>query len=548
MAYDGIMMASIIKDLNKSILTGRINKIYQVSKYELLMVVRSNRHNYKLLLSCHPTHARMQLTDLEYPTPESPNTLTMLFRKHLEGAYITSISQISLDRICKICFNTFNEFGDKEEIICYIEIMGKHSNIILTRTDGTIIDCLKRITPSMNVERFIQPGAKYHLPPMIENKLNPFNDEYQEGKDLYKIYEGMSPLLSSEISYRISKGETFSDIMNLIKKSNSLYISTNDKGKEVYYLIPLTQFKEYKEYPLMVGLDKYYKEIDSKERIKQQTSNLVKFISNEYQKNVNKLTKLESTLKDSKNSDDYRIKGDLLYSSLDKISKGMNSIEVENYYDGTKLKISLDPKLDAKANAQKYYNKYQKAKNSINVLNEQIDLTNKEIDYFDSLNTLISNASYYDALEIKEELENLGYLKKKKIKKSSIRKKKAPSFEVYFTKDNIEIDVGKNNLQNDYLTFKYAGRFDMWFHVKDAPGSHVIVRSDNLDEYTIRLAANIAALFSKSKNSSSVPVNYTLIKTLKKPSGAKPGKVILDSYKTIYIDPDENVLDELTKK
>ena len=186
-------------------------------------------------------------------------------------------------------------------------------------------------------------------------------------------------------------------------------------------------------------------------------------------------------------------------------------------------------------------------KNSINVLLEQIDLTEKEIEYFDSLITAMSQATYYDALEIKEELENEGYLKKKK-QKNTIRKKKRPQFQQYLTKDGIEIDIGKNNLQNDYLTFKYAHRYDMWFHAKDMPGSHVIVKAQDLDEYTIRLAAKIAAYYSKGKNSSSVPVNYTLVKTLKKPAGSKPGKVILDNYKTIYIDPDDEFLQELTKK
>ena len=225
----------------------------------------------------------------------------------------------------------------------------------------------------------------------------------------------------------------------------------------------------------------------------------------------------------------------------------VTSVEVDNYYDNTKMKITLDPKLDPKANAQKYYQKYQKAKNSINVLLEQIDLTEKEIEYFDSLITAMSQATYYDALEIKEELENEGYLKKKK-QRNTIRKKKIPQFQKYLTKDGIEIDIGKNNLQNDYLTFKYAHRYDMWFHAKDMPGSHVIVKAQDLDEYTIRLAAKIAAYYSKGKNSSSVPVNYTLVKTLKKPAGSKPGKVILDNYKTIYIDPDDEFLQELTKK
>lgn len=547
MAYDGIMMHQVIRELNKTIIGGRINKIYQISKYELLIQIRSNRTNYKLLLSCHPMYARIQLTNLDYPTPESPNPLTMLFRKHLEGGYIKEIIQIDLDRICHIIFGCHNEFGDYVEYHCYIEIMGKHSNIILCNQDNKILDCLKRITPNINSERFVQPGATYQLPPVNYNKLNPFEHNFVENNNLTKIYQGISPILSKEILYQHDSGTEFSKIMDRINESNQLYISKT-KQKEYFHLIPLTHLQvKPQAYSLFNGLDQHFNLIDQKERIKQQTSNLLKFISNEYQKNISKLTKLHATLDDSKNSDEYRIIGDLLYSNLHLLKKGMRHVELDNYYDNTKIMIDLDEKLDPKANAQKYYNKYQKAKNSINVLNEQINLTKKEIEYFDSLLTLMDNASYYDALEIKEELENLGYLKKKK-KTNNIRKNKKPAFETYYTKDGIEICIGKNNLQNDYLTFKYAHRYDTWFHVKDMPGSHVIVRSDDLDEYTIRLASNIAAFYSKGKNSSSVPVNYTLVKTLKKPHGAKPGQVILDNYKTIYIDPDDSCLNELEKK
>ncbi len=546
MAYDGIMMHQVKKSLIDTIQSGRINKIYQISKYELLFQVRANRKNYQLLISSHPMYARVQLTSLTYPTPETPNPLTMLFRKLLEGGYIKEIKQIDLDRILKITFACHNELGDAIEYILYIEIMGKHSNIILVGKNNKIIDCIKHISPSMNTERFLQPGALYQLPPMVE-KLNPFTSDFVEDSQLTKIYQGMAPILSKEILYRIDQGEDFKEIMKQIDKSQDLYI-TKINDKEYFHVIELTHLQGITtKYALFEGLDLHFNEIDQKERIKQQTSNLLKFIQNEYQKNATKLKKLKATLEDSENSDDYRIKGDLLYASLHLMQKGMTSVEVDNYYDNTKVKITLDPKLDPKANAQKYYQKYQKAKNSIDVLHQQIELTEKEIDYFDSLITAMSQASYYDALEIKEELENEGYLKKKK-QRNTIRKKKIPQFQKYLTKDGIEIDIGKNNLQNDYLTFKYAHRYDMWFHAKDMPGSHVIVKAQDLDEYTIRLAAKIAAYYSKGKNSSSVPVNYTLVKTLKKPAGSKPGKVILDNYKTIYIDPDDEFLKELTQK
>ena len=368
---------------------------------------------------------------------------------------------------------------------------------------------------------------------MQVNKLNPLTDGYRLSDNLNKTYLGISPILSRELLFRMEQGTKFEDLMQLITNSKQLYI-TNVNQKEYFHVIELTHLQGVTTtYELYDGLDQYFMYIDIKERIKQQTSDLEKFILNELNKNKTKLHKLEQTLFESTNSEEYRIKGDLLFASLHLIQKGMNSITVDNYYDGSTLKIELDPRFDGKTNAKRYYTKYQKAKNSISILNEQIQLTKDEIDYFDTLYTQMQNASFEDALEIKEELENGGYIKKHKVK-GKVKAKK-PHFETYLTKDNIELYLGKNNIQNDYLTFKFARKNYYWFHAKDMPGSHVVVASSELDEYTIRLAANIAAYYSKGKLSSSVPVNYTQIRTLKRPNHGKLGQVILDQYKTIYI-------------
>jgi predicted ribosome quality control (RQC) complex YloA/Tae2 family protein len=545
MVYDGIMMSKVTSNLNKELLKGRINKIYSISSHEILMTIRSQSKNYKLLVSIHPMYARVQLTSLSYPTPDFPNALTMLLRKHLEGAYIINIRQLGLERILILDVVGRNDFGDQVAYHMYIEIMGKHSNFILTYEDNKIIDCLKRVSPSMS-KRILQPGAIYEFPPLID-KINPFTIDYNEVTSSFtKVYQGFSPELSNEMEYRIQSGEDFKDVLNQMNESQSLYLYKHN-DKEYFHIIPLKHINDtYKEYSLFDGLDKHFDLIDQKDRIKQQTSDLSKYITNEYTRNINKLNKLEKTLFESKNSEELRIKGEMLYTSLHLITKGMTSIIVDNYYDNTLLEIELDPKLDGKGNAKKYFQKYTKAKNSIIYLNEQIDKTKEEIAYFDSLKVSMDNASYYDALEIKEELENLGYLKKKKTKQLN-KKKNKPHIETYLTKDNITIYIGKNNIQNDYLTFHHASKNDMWFHAKDMPGSHVIVHSENLDEYTIRLASTIAAYYSKGKNSSSVPVNYTTVRTLKKPSGKKLGQVILDHYKTIYIDPDDSFLDEIKK-
>ncbi|MGX8680408.1 MAG: Rqc2 family fibronectin-binding protein, partial [bacterium] len=338
-------------------------------------------------------------------------------------------------------------------------------------------------------------------------------------------------------------GDRFEEFIDAIQTSHSLYITKTEK-KEYYHILPLEHLDgTTREYELFAGLDQFYDLIDQKDRIKQQTSDLSRYIRQEYNKNVNKLDKLEKTLFDSQNSDDYRIKGDLLYASLHLIQKGMKEVEVENYYDGTTMIIPLDERFDGKTNANRYYNKYQKAKNSLRILEEQIALTKEEIAYFDALMTMIEDASYYDALEIKEELENLGYIRKKKVKQ--LKKKKKLHYRIYRAQDDTLIYVGKNNLQNDFLTFKFARRNDLWFHVKDMPGSHVIVHTQHPDEYIIRLAATIAAYYSKGKHSSSVPVNYTEVRNLKKPHTNKPGMVLLGHYKTIYIDPDDHFLEEI---
>lgn len=545
MAYDGIMMSQVVKELQIQLERGRINKIYQISQYELLFHIRAKGNNVKFFVSIHPMYARMQLTSLSYPTPSTPSTLTMLLRKHLEGAYLLSIQQLQLDRIVHMTFVGTNEMKDTVQYHLFIEIMGKHSNVVLTYDDFKIIDCLKRVSPAMSTTRILQPGAIYHYPPLLSKK-DPFISPYIPSDNLSKMYQGFSPELSREVLYRIDHGETFEEIMNQIKQSNQIYLHKY-QDKEYFHLIPLTHLQtSYQQYDLFDGLDQHFDLIDQKDRIKQQTSDLGKYIHNEYQKQVTKLNKLEKTLFDSQNSDEYRIQGDLLFANLHLIQKGQKEVTVENYYDGTMMTIELDERFDGKTNANRYYNKYQKAKKALNHLKEQIEITQEEINYFDSLITLMENASYYDALEIKEELENLGYLKKKKNKQVH-RPKKQLHVEKYITKDGITIYVGKNNLQNDYLTFKIASKHDMWFHVKDMPGSHVVVHSENLDEYTIRLASKMAAYFSKGKHSSSVPVNYTQIKTLKKPQGSKPGKVILNHYSTIYIDPDDSFFNELER-
>lgn len=546
MSFDGFLMHRIIECLKNELMFGKVNRIYQVSKYEMLFQIRANRKNVKLLISCHPNYARLNLTQIDYPTPTTPSVLTMTFRKHLEGSFIKDIRQVNYERICEIDFLGRNELGDDVLYTLYIEIMGKHSNIVLTKPNNIIIDALKRISPSMSTVRIIQPGFNYDYPPLF-NKKDPLSISSPTYEKMYMDYAGLSPLLCKELVYRETQNQNVQEIIQNASLSNSLYIS-HTNTKEDYHLIPLDHFQsDSKEYPLFEGLDIFYKDKDEHDRIKQQTSDLHHFLKSELEKNRTKLQKLSQELFDSTNSEDLKIKGELLYSYLHLVTKGMTHVTVDNYYDDTKLLIELDPKLDGKGNAKRYFTRYTKAKNAIVYLNEQIDKTESEIEYFDTLLQQMEHASFYDAIEMKEELENLGYIKKKK--KNEVKKKnKIPHFETYKAKDGTLIYVGKNNIQNDYLTFKHAKKNYYWFHVKDMPGSHVIVANENPDEYLIRLAASIAALYSKAHQSSSVPINYTKIQYLKKAPGSMIGKVILNSYKTIYIDPEKEILNTIEKQ
>ena len=547
MSFDGFLMHRVIEKLNNELVSGKVNRIYQVSKYELLFYIRANRKNVRLLISCHPNYARLNLTEHDYPTPTTPSQLTMTFRKHLEGSFIKNVRQVGYERICEMDFLGRNELGDDTMYTLFIEIMGKHSNIVLTKSENKIIDALKRISPSMSTVRIIQPGFTYEYPPLFTHKKDPLTLTSPCYEKMYMDYAGLSPLLCKELVYRETRNENIEALINNAIHSDYIYINTNNQ-KEDYHLLPLDHFQnESKAYPLFEGLDLFYKDKDEHDRIKQQTSDLQHFLKNELEKNQTKLQKLSQELYDSTNSEDLRIKGELLYAYIHEVKKGMTQITLENYYDNEMMTIPLDTKLDGKGNAKRYFTRYNKAKNAIVYLKEQIQKTENEIEYFDTLYQQMQHASFYDAIEMKEELENLGYIKKKK--KNELRQKnKMPHFETYIALDGTKIYIGKNNIQNDFLTFKHAKKNDYWFHVKDMPGSHVIVCHENPDEYLIRLAANLAALYSKASNSSSVPINYTKIQTLKKAPGAMLGKVILNHYKTIYIDPDIEVLNTLKKQ
>lgn len=565
MAFDGLMTQAVALQLKDQLVAGRINKIYQLSNHEILMQIRAGGKNQKLLFSTHSSYARVQITTLDYQYPEEPPMFCMFLRKHLEGGIIYNIEQANHDRIIKFTVRHMNELGDQMIKFLYIEIMGKHSNLILTDTNHRILETIKHISPLLNRYRSLQPGATYIFPPAQE-KLDPFtvnfeifknliNPDERYDKQLVGHFQGLSPLISREIIYR-SESDSLSDlfdsfikVMTEIKEAPAPHLIYSEK--ESFYLIPLYHI-EGKLIPcqsLTEMFDRYYFGKDERDRIKQQFYDIERFIRQEYDKNVKKLEKLNNELIQSEKAEQYKVMGELILANLYQINRGASKIRVQNFYSDTleSLDISLEPMLSGSENAQKYFQKYNKAKTAVNYILEQIELTEAEISYFETLMIQIETASLKDAYEIKEELEIAGYLRKRQTKKRKSNGK--PNIEKYLSSDNIEIYVGKNNLQNDYLTHKFARRHEWWFHAKDMPGSHVLVRSDaeELSETTIRTAAQLASYFSKGRLSSSVPVDYTRVRNVKKIPAAHLGFVTYDHQKTIYIDPDEDFIMSIKK-
>lgn len=568
MSFDGLFTRAMTKELTDLLLGGRINKIHQPFKNELIMVIRSGGNNYKLLLSAHPSHSRVQITEEQYDNPQEPPMFCMLLRKHLEGYTIEKIEQIGLDRILVFEIKGRNEIGDISYKKLYVEIMGRHSNIILVDKErNMILDSIKHISSSVNSYRVVVPGAEYKLPPE-QNKLNPFEVSEEDilrvidfnsgklDKQIVGHFSGVSPLLSSEIIHRanianrVTLPPAFIDVMSILKEHHYVPTIISGNEKENFYLFPLTYLQgEIKNFPsLSIMLDHFYFGKAERDRVKQQAHDLERFIKNEISKNETKIKKLKDTLKDAKNADRFQLYGELLTANLYLMTKGMEKIEVVNYYDenGKTELISLDPRKTPSENAQNYFSRYQKAKNALIVVQEQIEIAKKEILYFDSLLQQIESAAPRDIEEIRMELAEEGYMKLKQ-KRGQKNKASKISLEKYVSSDDTEILVGKNNKQNDYLTNKVAARDEIWLHTKDIPGSHVVIRSKDPSNETILEAAVIAAYYSKAKDSSSVPVDFTKIRYVKKPAGAKPGFVTYEHQQTVFVTPDSEKVMALKK-
>ncbi|WP_342497350.1 NFACT RNA binding domain-containing protein [Bacillus sp. FSL K6-2861] len=568
MSFDGMFTYGMTHELNSRIAGGRITRVHQPFKHDVIFHIRANGKNHKLLLSAHPSYSRVHMTNQAYENPSEPPMFCMLLRKHIEGGFIEKIEQAGLDRIMIFRIKSRNEIGDETVRTLYVEIMGRHSNIILTDGEGAIIDGLKHLSPSMNSYRTVLPGYDYKLPPAQE-KISPLAaDEedvlrylsFQEGRlaqQIVRHFSGVSPLFAKEAVHRaglankITLPKTLIEMFHAVKDCRFTPNITTAGGKEYFYLLSLTHVngEERTFHSLSELLDRFYFGKAERDRVKQQAQDLERFVANERKKNANKIKKLEKTLDYSENAKEFQLYGELLTANLYMLKKGDKEAEVINYYDeeSKTVTIPLNPNKTPSENAQMYFTKYQKAKNSVEVVKEQIRLAEEEITYFDQLIQQLSSASTKDIHEIREELVEGKYLRPKQQRGQKKQKQHVPVLEQYESSRGLTILVGKNNKQNEYLTTKAAARDDLWFHTKDIPGSHVVIKSSDPDEQSILEAAAIAAYFSKAKDSGSVPVDYTKIRHVKKPNGAKPGFVTYDSQHTVFVTPDADLVIRLKK-
>jgi predicted ribosome quality control (RQC) complex YloA/Tae2 family protein len=568
MSFDGLFTRAMTKEISDLLKGGRINKVHQPYKNEIILVIRAQGKNHKLLLSAHPNYARVQLTKEGYDNPAEPPMFCMLLRKHLEGYILENIHQVGLDRIIIFDIKGRNEIGDISYKQLIIEIMGRHSNIILVdKTRNMILDSIKHVSFAVNTHRAVLPGQEYIYPPE-QHKDNPFDTTEEDilkkvdfnagkiNKQLVNHFAGISPLFANEVTHiagminRTTLPPSFLALIDKVRRHD--YAPSIMYGqKENFYLFPLESINgEVRTFEsLSVMLDRFYFGKAERDRVKQQANDVERLIMNEKEKNEKKIQKLEATLKEANQAQTFQLFGELLTANLYAVQKGMTEIEVINYYDeeGTTIISPLDPLKTPSENAQKYFTRYQKAKNALEIVEQQIKKAEEEVTYFSNLLQQVESASPKDIAEIREELIEEGYIKQRQKKQTKKVNSSKPVLDHFVASDGTEIIVGKNNKQNDYLTNRLAARDEVWLHTKDIPGSHVVIRSKEPTNTTIHEAAIIAAYYSKARNSSSVPVDFTLVRHVKKPAGAKPGFVIYDNQQTIYVTPEEEKVLQLMK-
>jgi len=587
MALDGITIAAIAHELKTKLVGGRIDKIHQPEKDEIVVSARSQGANHKILLTANASNPRIHFTKTFKDNPMQAPLFCMVLRKHLSGARITGVSQPDFERILEIRAESLNELGDLSEKILIIEIMGKHSNIILTDENGMILDSVKRVSADVSSVREVMPGKKYSTPPNRGKRdplaadeksfletLNEVAEGTQIHKAIYEKYSGISPVAACEICFRseINPSDALStvDVRNREKLFGCFKKLTDDiSGGNFQYeaiydekgflfefaAINLTQFGGFKKETFDTPsemLESYYAQRDAKYHILQKSSDLRKSVTTNIERLVKKLDIQQKTLKETENRGKWKLYGELLTANIYAVKKGSENFTTINFYDdNSEITIPLDQRKTPSENAQKYFAKYNKEKRAFDAMLEQTAQTKEELSYLEGvLNAVLAASDEADLDEIRGELSEQGFVKKKRENKKNAGKQNKKSKPMgYVSSDGFEIFVGKSNTQNDELTLRFAAADDIWLHTKEIPGSHVIIKTDGKTppDSTIAEAAMLAAFFSKAKASSLVPVDYAKRRNVKKPNGARPGMVIYDNYKTAFITPDESKVNGLKK-
>lgn len=568
MAFDGIVTRAVTHELNERLAGSRIAKIHQPTDTDIVMQIRTRSGSVRLLLSASLSFPRLHLTTAAYQNPLEAPMFCMLLRKYCEGAVIESIQQMDMERIVHIDVRGRDELGDDRAKRIVLEIMGRHSNLILMDPEtGLIHDGLHHVTPAVSRYRVVLPGRAYVAPPP-QDKLNPLDAaetdfykrmKFNEGKldkQLVGAFEGMSPLVANEIMHRAglptpeALWQSFGSMMEKIRVHRYMPTLVRTGTKEYFSAIPLTHLHGTTETfdSMSTCLEAFYHGKAERDAVKQRMHDLLRLVSNERDKNAKKIEKLKETKRQAEDAHVYQRYGELITANIYQMERGQTEVTVFNYYeeDSPELTIALDPMLAPSENAQLYFKKYTKAKNSLTILDEQIAGAEEEVRYLDTIMQQIENASLADIEEIREELTEEGYLRARPGRNRK-PKSKNPVLERYASSEGFEIYLGKNNKQNEYLTNRLAAPNDTWLHTKDIPGSHVVIRGTEFGDATLAEAAMLAAYHSKARQSSHVPVDYTLVRHVKKPKGTKPGFVIYEQQKTLFITPDEAALRDLAK-
>lgn len=582
MALDGVFLGTVKNEISM-LIDGRVDKIHQPSREELVIAFRTREGGYKLLINTSAGGARIHVTRAQIDNPRVPPMFCMLMRKLLSSGRLVDIRQEGQERVLMLDFDSSNEMGDIVRITLAVEIMGRHSNLIVLDGEGKIIDAQKRVGIEMSSVRPVLPGMLY-TPPPRDNRLSLFTLTKQElknaiaqnagvelSKALLRAIEGLSPVFARECALRCADDSIAAGSLDdegtdrlfmfltrqadLLKRNENKFtvLKAQDGLLKDFCFTDITQYGELYEriyFPSACEtLDYFYTERDITARMKQRASDLYRFLQNTKERIARRTANQKQELLECADRDKLKIYGDLLMASLYNFKKGDESVTVGNYYEEgcPEVRIELDKRLTPSQNAQRYYNEYRKADTAEKKLTALIAHGEEELRYIESVfDNLTRAVSETDIDELRIELHEQGYLRSAKLSKGAKNVKTQPPYR-FISSDGFEIRVGRNNKQNDKLTCKDSEKLDIWLHVKDITGSHVIIstKGGEVPDETIMQAAQIAAYYSSARSSSQVPVDYTLVKYVKKPNGAKPGMVIFTNNRTLYVKPDEGLVERL---